>query len=85
MPLSMSTKAGDHQPQARPSAISYLHVLLADDHPLDPLLDLVVQVDLVLDIEPVVLQEAPEDEDRGDVPEGSTWRSAPRSSGTWRT
>ena len=56
---------GDCQLQAIPSPISYLHVLLADDHPLDPLLDLVVQVDLVLYIEAVVLQEAPED--RGDV------------------
>ena len=37
-----------------------LHFFFANDHPLHPLLDLVVQVDLVLHVQPVVLEEAPE-------------------------
>ena len=40
--------------------ISNLNFFLPHDHPLDPLLDLVVQVDLVLHVQSVVLQEAPE-------------------------
>ena len=40
--------------------ISNLNFFLPHDHPLDPLLDLVVQVDLVLNIQPVILEKASE-------------------------
>ena len=39
---------------------SNLHFLFANNHSLDSLLNLVVQVDLVLNVEPVVLEETPE-------------------------
>ena len=37
-----------------------LNFFFANDHPLHPLLNLVVQVDLVLNVQPVVLEKAPE-------------------------
>ena len=39
---------------------SNLHFLFANNHSLDTLLNLVVQVDLVLNIESVILEETPE-------------------------
>lgn len=39
---------------------SNLHFLFANNHSLYSLLNLVVQIDLVLNVEPVILEETPE-------------------------